>query len=199
MELFENHFDALKEVLNIGVGKAANILNSMLNSHILLNIPEVEIMQNNKMKYLAGTDKMAIVDLPFQGKLNGVSKLVFPYESSRKLVHILTEFDDKSYDSDFDAVSSGTLSEIGNIILNSIMGMFSNIFDLSLHYTLTSFHEETFDEIFKYLDGKDNKIIVAHISFTIETLDIKGEIILIFETGSFDNLITMINEIFDNE
>ena len=198
MELREIHFNYMKEILNLGIGKAANILNSMLNSHIIMSIPEIELVNSGNMNYLEETEKMAVVELPFNGVLSGVSMLVFPLETSHKLVQVLIEFeDDDDFNSDFDAVSAGSLSEIGNIVLNSVMGMFANTLNLSLQYTLSSFHEETFNEMLKDIDAGENSILLARVSFTVESLDLNGDILIFFETWSVNTLIKLINNLIE--
>ena len=42
-KLTEFQFDALTEVINIGVGRAASILNEMIETHISLQIPEIKV------------------------------------------------------------------------------------------------------------------------------------------------------------
>ena len=47
VEISPENNDTLKEILNIGVGKSADILNSMLGSHIKLSVPEIEIVKDD--------------------------------------------------------------------------------------------------------------------------------------------------------
>jgi len=37
----EEQLDALREVVNIGIGKAASIFNGMLDSHVELEVPSI--------------------------------------------------------------------------------------------------------------------------------------------------------------
>ncbi len=144
----EKH-DSLKEILNMGVGKSADILNTMLGSHIILNVPEVQIVENLKTnmfpEHFSG---FAVVNLPFKGDISGTAKMVFPSESALKMVKLLTAAEAD----EFDAIKIEALSEIGNIVLNSVMGMFSNILHTDLQYSLPWFQET---DISNMLTSKD--------------------------------------------
>ena len=44
MRLTEKQFDALQELVNIGVGRAAGMLNQMVDSRIILEIPYIKVL-----------------------------------------------------------------------------------------------------------------------------------------------------------
>jgi chemotaxis protein CheC len=50
MDLTADQIDALKELINIGIGRAAGVLNTMLHSHIRLRVPVVEIFSPSALK-----------------------------------------------------------------------------------------------------------------------------------------------------
>ena len=128
MHLDPNQFDALQELLNIGVGRAAGSLNQMLEKPIRLHIP---FLQLGKMEELSQDIQkikdttLSCVQLPFQGAFSGSSSLLFPTESAKSLVIALTgEAEDPDT---MDALREATLTEIGNIVLNGVMGSLANI------------------------------------------------------------------------
>lgn len=50
MPIREGLNDALKEIINIGVGKAAGTLNNLLNKHIVLEVPNVNFIPLGEME-----------------------------------------------------------------------------------------------------------------------------------------------------
>ncbi len=121
--------DALREMIGVGMGKAADMLNEMLESHIELKVPSLSIVSRSEFEsgnHYSGLDgnKLASISLGFQGSFNGNSTLVFPEESAVKLVTALTNEEPGS--TGLDSVMSGTLSEVGNIVVNGVMGSISN-------------------------------------------------------------------------
>ncbi|MGJ5672521.1 MAG: hypothetical protein ACR9NN_02690 [Nostochopsis sp.] len=118
--------------------------------------------------------------------------MIFPTESASTLVTILTGEEPGS--PDLDAVKIGTLSEIGNIVINGVMGSISNMLKQHMNYTLPVYLEDTIDNLLLSTNVSNSKIILAQARFTIEQLEIIGDIILVFEVGTFDVLINVIDE-----
>ncbi|NCD32427.1 MAG: chemotaxis protein CheC [Spartobacteria bacterium] len=185
----EMQYDAIKELVNQGVGRAANILNTMLNAHITLHVPELAIIQIKELETLvnAESDTLASVSLSFKGPLIGQAKLVFPTESASKLVSV---FMNESMDSDdMDSIRVGTLTEVGNVVLNTLVGVLSNALDMHLVYAVPRFDEGNLSKLTADTKALDNKIMYAKTRFTIRDLYIQGDFMLFFELGGFDSLL----------
>lgn len=93
MKLTVDHIDALKELINIGVGRAAGVLNQMVHSHILLRVPAVEVLTLRELRRNMaglGAEPVAAVRLSFDGDFSGEAELVFPPDSASRLVSLLT-------------------------------------------------------------------------------------------------------------
>lgn len=190
----ERQIEALRELINIGVGKGAAILNTMLNSHIELRVPLLRVLSlaglNREISTLA-SGRISGVSLGFQGAFSGSAELMFPSETAMTLVNSL--IGDAPPDLDFDSIRSGTLCEIGNVVLNGVMGSISNIFSSYFKYSVPEYIEDVADNI---LAGKDDQaglvILLAKTRFRIKELDIQGDIVLFFEMGAIDKLLEML-------
>lgn len=191
--LTETQLDALKEVINIGVGRAASLLNEMVNSRILLEIPFIQVLTPDQLQRELcdrfSHDQLATVRLGFKGSFMGTAQLLFPTESASTLVAVLTGEGPGS--PDLDDVKIGTLSEIGNILINGVMGSFGNILQQHLDYSIPVYLEDTIENLLP-LEDQESTILLAQASFTIEQLKIIGEMILIFEVQTFDAVLTAI-------
>lgn len=186
--------DALKDIINIGVSEAAGMLNDLLNHHIILELPQVDIINSRELNQefgdLGGIDVSA-VRLQFKGTLRGVSSLVFPPDSASKLADLL--LGEECFSDDLDEIKIGTLSEVGNIVLNSVMGSFSNTFDTPLQYSIPAYYEGSMNTMLQLDSEQDTPVISAKTRFAVESHEIAGEILLFFEIGSFDMLKEAIN------
>lgn len=181
--------DALREIINIGVGKAAGMLNELLNNHIILEVPQVAVIPFSDIEREFGlmrTLSVSAVRLRFKGPITGVSSLVFPPDSAAKLVDIL--MGEEPLSDDLDAIKIGTLSEVGNIILNAVMASFSNTLETRLSYTIPAYVEGSMTSVLHLDMERDAPVLSATTRFTVESHRIEGEIILLFEIGSFDIL-----------
>ncbi|MBN1219352.1 MAG: chemotaxis protein CheC [Anaerolineae bacterium] len=192
-----DQIDTLKELINIGVGRAAGMLNSMLQSQVLLEVPYVKIFSLLTLKEemgKLGSQKLSTVRLSFKGPFSGVASLVFPPDSAGKFVDVLTG--EEPATPDLDSIRIGTLTEVGNIILNGVMGSIGNVLDRRINYSVPTYIEDNIERLL-LADGldADTTILLAHTHFTIEQLCIEGDIILLFEVGSFDALLSAIDAI----
>lgn len=190
-QLTEAQIDTLQELINIGVGRAASLLNEMVNSPIHLEIPLIRVLsaEDLQQELIArfNNDCLATVRLGFTGSIEGSAELVFPTESASALVSVLTGEDIGS--PDLDAVKIGTLTEVGNIVINGVMGSLGNLLQQRMNYIIPTYTEDTVENLFTSVDIDDPTIVLAQASFTIEQLQIVGDIILIFELQSFDRLV----------
>jgi len=132
---------------------------------------------------------MTAVKIGFQGPFTGTAALVISHENAVKLVSVLTG-----------AAASGpsgaeTLREVGNIVINGVMGSLGNILRQHLTYSLPSCAENTIKEVFfTEKIGNDTVFLLVRTRFRVETVEIEGNIILLFTVGAFDTLLTAIDE-----
>ncbi len=197
MEIGEDALDAIKELINIGVGRAAGMLNEMTGCTIRLRVPTVRIVAIDKLleiEEIPANDALATVSLSFQGPLRGMSALVFPPESAAALVMLLSGEEAES--PELDALRIETLKEVGNIVLNSVMGSIANILDHHLSYTLPRYQEIKVLTLARSIHppASDDLVILADTHFTLEDREIDGSILLILEVGSLESLLDAIRE-----
>ncbi|MEG5063299.1 chemotaxis protein CheC [Microcoleus sp. B3-A4] len=198
MKLSTRQLDALQELVNIGIGQAAGVLNDMIDSPIRLQIPYLQILtpidvEEELEQHLNG-EQIAAVQLKFTGSFGGIAQLVFPTNSAALLVTMLTGEEVGTHD--LDSVKIGTLSEVGNIVINGVMGAISNVLQQRLNYSIPTYSEGTIANLL--VSGglaTDTVVLLAQTSFMIERLHIEGDIILIFNVNSFDTLLTAINQL----
>jgi chemotaxis protein CheC len=199
MALSDEQLDALTEIINIGVGKAANTLNELTESHILLKVPHIEIYSLDEMDRIEerfGPENVAAVIQGFSGKYEGRAALIFPPDSALDLVTGVTG--EEPEDNDLDAIQAGTLSEIGNIVINSLIGTIANLLDDHLNFALSEYTLDTVSNIFK-LEQKTNPqalVLISEVQFIIEKMNINGFIILTFDIDSLETIFAMIQDKF---
>jgi chemotaxis protein CheC len=140
--------DALTELINIGVGRAAGTLNQILEAHVHLQVPFVKIFPSSQIeKALSNiaTTPLSLVRLIFKGSFSGTALLAFPSDSASHLVDILTG--EESDISDLDSIRVGALTEVGNIVLNGVMGSLSNVLQEHLIYSIPVYIEDSIETL----------------------------------------------------
>lgn len=194
----EVQLDALQEFINIGVGRAAAMLNEMVEAPIQLSVPVLRVFDSDALRaeFLPRLDnqRFAAVRLSFAGTFSGSAELLFPTESAVALVSLLTGEERDS--PDLDGVKVGTLTELGNIVINGVLGSLSNLLKQRMDYTLPLYHEGTLEKLlsFNHLFGQNTVFLLAQAKFEIKQLEIVGELILVFEMTSFSELLNGVDQ-----
>lgn len=194
MNLTSEQIDALQEIINIGVGQAAGVLNEMLSSHITLQIPFIKTFSpdlvKQELELKLGKGKFSAVELEFFGSITGNAELVFPTDSAAELVSIVTDEEMEISESELDELKVGALTEIGNIVISGVMGAISNLLSQDLEYFLPSYMEGNIDSLIENQRlEKHSTLVLAQTRFFIEETKIYGDIILIFHLGSFQTIL----------
>jgi len=186
--------DMLTELVNIGIGHAAASLNSMIGHHIKLYVPHVYITQRNKVSNHFSSDfkNISSVIMRFSGDFDGKSALMFPKESAEVLVACLTGEPKSSVA--MDELKSGALTEVGNILINSVMGSISNMLKTTLHYSVPDYIEGSLDHLMDLGGHIGESVLVAETTFQVKDLHVKGSIVLFFHITSFEMLLEHLNK-----
>lgn len=201
MYLTDLQLDALKEVINIGVGYAAGSLNELVGTPISLRVPEVDVLEldDARLRVTAfGWGRVASVQLAFTGPLKGNVALVFPYESAVKLVSLLTG--DEGSNSDVDGIRAATLEETGNIILNGVVGSVSNLLQGQISFSIPYYSEQGgLPARFATLGSLAGvHVVLARARFGVANHEIEGEIFLFFEMGALETLVRALDRFIDS-
>ncbi len=182
--------DALTEIINIGVGYSAGILQSMLDCHIELHIPRVELLRAEDLPKHIGLP-VASVHLGFTGYLMGDAVMLFPREAARNLAALLNQESPDSPHLDF--LCGSTLTEVGNILLNGIVGTISNLLDLHLDYQVPEYSELPLQEWLNRRDGMSSVLLVRS-TISVENHPIEGELMLCLNSGSAEEFIRRLQQ-----
>jgi len=197
-ELSPLEIDALTEIINIGVGRAASSLNDIVGAHIQLKVPRIELFPLEKLTELLGHlghANVTTVMQSFKGEFTGSAALLFPSESTQRLVAAMTGEPAKG--AGIDEESRGGLMEIGNIVINCILGTMGNVLECSMDFSLPQFRmiKNTVDLLAG--SGMDEQgagfIILAEANFYIKALEVTGYIFIFFKIDSYETLTRMIN------
>jgi chemotaxis protein CheC len=200
MYLTEMQVDALREVINVGVGYAAGSLNDLVGAPISLQVPEVQVLpldQARERVTAFGWERVASVQLTFSGPLNGNVSLVFPYENAVKLVSLLAG--DEGSNADVDGIRAATLEEIGNIILNGVVGSISNMLQGQISFSIPYYSEQGGLPA-RFADVEQSvsvQVILARARLGVAAHEIEGEIFLFFEMGALRTMLDALDRFVD--
>ncbi len=139
----EYQLDALKEHLNIGVGWRQALLAKCFRLECNSSVPKIQMI--DVVDFLSNKEfddalNYATVTMPFSGNVSGRSSVVFYQESAAKLVNILIP-NSQDTSEELNDLTESTLTEVGNIIINAVMGQLSNLCNMQLSFSPPTFSE----------------------------------------------------------
>src|SRR5829696_753752 len=135
--LTELERDALSEVSNIAMARAANSLRQMLEHQVLLSVPTVEILSQEAATLIVAkpdNPNLVAVRQDFTGPFSGRALLIFPEANSLELVRAVVGRELPL--EDIVDLEDEALAETGNIILNSWVATIANILKRGLKMSL---------------------------------------------------------------
>ena len=189
--LSELERDALAELSNIAMAKAANSLRQMLKNEVLLAVPSVEILTSEAASQLVGkpdNPKLVAIRQDFQGAFSGRALLIFPEKNSLELVRAVVG--GQLPLADIIDLEDEALAETGNIILNSWIATIANLLKSALKMSLPIVIRGDSRQMFE--SSASAFVLFLHIKFDIRHKEIHGYVALLMDIPSLDELRTLI-------
>lgn len=183
--------DALTELVNIGVSRAAASLRKMVNKQVLLSVPSVEIVTRLSAAALIGqreTENLIAVQQQFDGPFSGRALLIFPESNGLRLVRAIVG--DEMDQAEMVEMESEALAETGNVILNGCLGSMANMLQQSLKMSLPDVRRGSSEMLFEVLSSpvEESFVLFLYINFSVRDRDIRGYIAMIMDLPSLDLL-----------
>lgn len=181
-ELNADAFDALTEMVNIGVGRAAAALSDLIGERIELCVPRVRLCHNGACMGRAVPESAStttVVMQDFSGRISGRAALAFPQASAQALGSLLSG--DEMVSTEIDAELNGILLEVGNIVLNSALGSLSNLSEDNFDYSLPTLFDDhpTLSRLLLSQEEKPD-MLFADVEFHVKQREIVGTIAIVF-------------------
>ena len=198
MGLTELENDALAEIINIGMGRAADSLSQMVSEEVKLSVPVLRILQGDgAADEISGmTDKdISGVTQDFEGILSGRAMLLFPEKQSMNLVRLLLK--DEVPLEMMSELEKEALTEVGNIILNACFGTVANTLTFELNSTLPVFVQGKTTALFEN-EVELQSVLILQVDFSLPSKDIKGFVTFLMDFDSLDILKKRIQDFVSN-
>jgi len=189
--LTELERDAVAELSNIAMAKAANSLRQMIQHEVLLAVPSVDILTGAAAANLVAkpdNPKLVAVRQDFAGALSGRALLIFPETNSLELVRAVVGRQLPL--EDIVDLEDEALAETGNIILNSWVATIANLLKSALKMSLPIVIRGDGRRMFE--SATSTLVLFLHIRFEIRQKQIGGYVALLMDIPSIDELRSLI-------
>ena len=180
MELSFKQIKTIRALFNAGTNEAVSSLAEILRQPVELQIPQVkELFPDNITKSLPLRffETQPIVWLKFDGVFSGICALSMPRES---LINLVKSLNDEHQDTEeSDSLEELTMKEVGNIVVNSIMGTIGNHLKTKITYSVPCYGIQSISQLQNTLDEENHStILFSKTKFSAQTIKIKGHFIL---------------------
>jgi chemotaxis protein CheC len=196
-ELTEIELDALAEIANMGVSRAANSLRQMVGEQVLLSVPAVRIVTRlaaSKLVERDNVNKLVAVQQSFEGPFAGRALLIFPEAQSLELVRSIVG-DEHSLEDVID-LEQEALAETGNIILNGCLATIANVLQRTMRMSLPSVVRGDGATLFEVNETTSGGkfVLFLYIDFNINKRNVHGFIALLMDLPSIAALKHIVND-----
>lgn len=187
--------DALAEIANMGVSRAANNLRQMVGEQVHLSVPAVQIVTRQAASKLVernNSKRLVAVQQSFEGPFSGKALLIFPESQSLELVRSILG-DEHSLEDVID-LEQEALAETGNIILNGFLATIANMLHRTMRMSLPSIVRGDGATLFGNGPSEDQHVLFLYIDFNIKKRDVRGFIALLMDLPSIAALKEIVND-----
>jgi chemotaxis protein CheC len=198
--LTELQIDALTELVNIGVSRAALSLREMIGVQVHLSVPTVSLVTRARAIAILGEREAAnlvAVHQVFEGDITGRALLIFPETKSLELVRAITGGDLPL--EDIIELEQEALAETGNILLNSCLATIANMLHRSLKMSLPEVLRGDAATFFSLAPPPEagDVVMFLFINFAVRERDITGYIAMIMDLPSLEALVHLLDEFIE--
>ncbi|EWY38673.1 chemotaxis protein X [Skermanella stibiiresistens SB22] len=192
--------DALTEIINIGVSRAAKNLGRMVKDQVNLSVPRMEIMTRDQaVEWLSARENSGLVAVgqDFRGSFSGQALLIFPEAKSLELVR--TILDGPLSLEEIVDLEQEALAEVGNVVLNGCLVVMANMLKQALDMSLPRVMRGSSQVVL--LGAKENDpaelVLFLTIDFAVRARNINGYIALFMDFPSLSAVKALVRDYID--
>lgn len=181
--------DALTELFNIGLHRAAASLSELTNQRVNVELPRLWVCPaadlKGMLKDLVGGD-LATVHQIFGGVVTGDAVLMLEYEQAARLAKVMTD-DQVAAAGQIDHSAREVLTEVGNIVLGACLSAFGNMLKVAVTFSVPRMQIESLDGLMRSLRVDHSEVqyaMVATTRFQLSNTEIGGYLIVVIGLSS---------------
>ncbi len=182
--------DALKELINIGMGEAAASLSDLVGRRVGIRVPELRVMRVDEIRTFLDLEAETLgvyLAQKFTGPLTGKAILFYTEECSIALVDSL--FAGTMSIRTITESARATLQEVGNILLVSCISRIGDVVEMPTTFEIPTVTVEVsevyFNNLIKEMSTFENAIVVRN-ELTVYEKRIVGYLFILLALQGFE-------------
>lgn len=183
MILDEFDTDALTEMFNVGLHRAAASLSEITGQRILVDMPKLVVCEIGEIEQplaeLVGAE-VATVHQMFGGAVVGDAVLLIEQDKAAALAKLMTA-GEAAIGGRLDQSAREVLAEIGNIVLGACLSGFGDMMQTPVSFSVPRIHIESLKTILRSLlidDGEVQYAVIVATQFRLASLAVDGYLVV---------------------
>lgn len=191
--------DALTELFNIGLHRAAASLSELTAQRVVVDLPRLWVCPLAELKpALANvvSGDLATVHQIFGGAVGGDAVLLLEYEKAALLAKVLTE-GQVAVGGQLDNSAREVLSEVGNIVLSACLSAFGNMLKVAVSFSVPRIHIDSLDGLLRSLTIEGDEVqyaMVATTRFRLSEQEVGGYLMVVIGMASLQHVAQVLEE-----
>ncbi len=185
--------DALTELINIAFSRTAAALSDMTGHRVLLDRPSITLCPVAELSAVLADSvqgDIATVHQIFSGPVAGDALLMLNYQGALMLSDLLTG--GRVPSPRLDASDREVLTEVGNILLNACLGIFGNLLQVHVTFSVPRLHLSAIEALLNSLVVGQVELrhaLVVFTQFHVRDSAISGFMVIVLGVASLDQLL----------
>lgn len=192
-ELSELELDALAELVNLGVNRAAVSLRAMAGEEVVLTVPAISTVAPHQAAEMIGgarVGQLVAVEQHFDGDVSGRALLIFPEPNSLELVRAVLPEEVPA--DQVPILAPEALCETGNVFLQACLGGMANLLHRTLGLSTPSLIRGRASDLFPRTASA--VVLFIYINFALRGRRVRGYVALLMDLPSMAALKGLVAE-----
>jgi len=186
--------DALGELFNIGVGRAASSLSQIVRDEVSLSAPQVTLAKTEDLtSTLLGAEfsEFSMVSLDFSGPFDAKAMLLFPERNALTIINSM--LDAELTPEEMSEFEQEAMCEVGNVILNACISALADMLDIEFLGGLPEHHFGDHQTIAAMSADQESVVLLLQIDLLISQKLIEGRFVFLLSIDSLQTLLECVD------
>jgi chemotaxis protein CheC len=195
MNLDAHQTDALHELFNVGMHRAAAALSELTRQRIVVDLPKVWVVPidriQEELSKVVGGD-LATVHQIFAGPVAGDAVLLLEYDKAAILTRLMTD-GEVAGAGRLDQSAREVLAEVGNVVLGACLSAFGDMLKVGVTFSVPRLHVESLSGVLRSLHVDSDELryaVIAGTRFRLSAMEVDGFLIVAVGVTSLTRIMT---------
>jgi len=203
MEFSPVQLDALQELANIGAAHSATTLSMMLNCHVSMNVPEIDIVDIADLGQLLTDEITTLVVFELQGEIphGGFLVLHFPEDSAMRTANVLLGSGDTARPTG--EMDQSAILEVGNIMISSFLSATSDLLGIMMLPSppalVVDMTHAVIESLIASMTIEVDDVVLFRINLSSDEHEIAANILIFLELSTLQMVAEMLEKMIRTE